>query len=430
MSNYWRFETSAVHAGYSPDPTTRAVATPIYQTASFAFDDTQHSADLFDHKTDGFIYTRLANPTLEMLSQRIATLEQGAGALAVASGQAAVACAIQTIAGVGDNIVSASSLYGTTYNLFAHTFPQYGIEVRFAGYKEPNAFEKLIDANTKAIFCESIANPSGHVPDLAALAAIAHRRGIPLIVDNTVATPYLCRPFEHGADIVVHSLTKFLGGHGVALGGAIVDSGRFPWVAHREKFKRLTESDPCHHGIVFTDLYKERAYIARAGSVPVRNLGAVLSPMNAFLIMQGIETLALRMDRICFNTELIARFLKDHPTVSWVSYAGLQDHPDYAMTQKYMGGKASGVLSFGVKGELSAGIRLQDSLSLIRRSVNIGDCKSLACHPASTTHRQLSRENLEKSGVTEDMIRLSIGIEHIEDLLTDLDQALAAAQSS
>jgi len=427
MENYWRFETSAVHAGYTPDEAPRAIATPLYQTAAYAFESTQHSADLFDGKEAGFIYTRLGNPTLQMLERRIATLEQGVGALVLASGQAAISCAIQTIAGVGDNIISATSLYGTTYNLLAHTMPQYGIETRFTDYRDLAHIGHLIDSRTRALFCESIANPSGHVPDLAAWAEIAHRHGIPLIVDNTVATPYLCRPFEAGADIVVHSLTKYLGGHGTTLGGAVVDSGHFPWLRHRDRFRRLVDPDESHHGVVFTAKYGARAYLARCALVPLRNMGAVLSPFNAFLIMQGIETLALRMDRICFNAECIARFLQQHTGVAWVSYAGLPDHPDAARVAKYMGGRGSGVLSFGVKGGREAGVRFQDALKLIRRSVNIGDCKSLACHPASTTHRQLSAAELRKTGVTEDLVRLSIGIEHIEDLLADINAALNAS---
>lgn len=422
-----KIETLAVHGGYSPDPTTKAVAVPIYQTTSYAFDDTQHGADLFDLKVAGNIYTRIMNPTTAVLEQRMAALEGGVGALGLASGKAAITYAIQTIAEAGDNIVSVGTLYGGTYNLFAHTLPQYGIEVRFADYRDPAGFKPLIDAHTKAVYCESIGNPLGNVVDIAALAEVAHAAGVPLIVDNTVPTPYLCRPFEHGADIVVHALTKYLGGHGTSIGGAIVDSGKFPWAEHKAKFKRLNEPDVSYHGVVYTEALGPAAYIGRARVVPLRNMGAAISPFNSFLILQGIETLAVRMDRICENTLAVANFLKNHPKVGWVRYAGLPDHPEHALAQKYMGGRASGILTFGVKGGAAAGARFQDALKLITRLVNIGDAKSLACHPASTTHRQLSPAELAKAGVSEDMVRLSIGLEHIDDLQADLEQALAAA---
>lgn len=422
-----RPETLAVHAGYSPDPTTKAVAVPIYQTTSYAFDDTQHGADLFDLKVQGNIYTRIMNPTNDVLEKRVAALEGGIGALALASGQAAITYALLTIMEAGRNVVSSATLYGGTYNLFAHTLPQYGIDVRFADYRDPKSFEKLIDANTRAIYCESVGNPLGNVTDLAALADIAHRHGIPLIVDNTVPTPYLCRPFDHGADIVVHSLTKYLGGHGNSIGGALVDSGKFPWAKHADKFPRLNTPDVSYHGVVFTEALGPAAYIGRARVVPLRNMGAALSPFNAFLILQGIETLALRMDRTCANTVKIARHLKAHPKVSWVNYAGLDDSPFKPLVDRYMGGRASGILTFGVKGGRAAGTRVQDAFKLFTRLVNIGDAKSLACHPASTTHRQLSPAELEKAGVSDDMVRLSIGIEHVDDLIEDLDQALAAA---
>lgn len=422
-----KIETLAVHGGYSPDPTTKAVAVPIYQTTSYAFDDTQHGADLFDLKVAGNIYTRIMNPTTAVLEKRLAALEGGVGALGLASGQAAITYAIQTIAEAGDNIVSVGTLYGGTYNLFAHTLPQYGIEVRFADYRDPASFKPLIDARTKAVYCESIGNPLGNVVDIAALAEVAHAAGVPLIVDNTVPTPYLCRPFEHGADIVVHALTKYLGGHGNSIGGAVVDSGKFPWAEHKAKFKRLNEPDVSYHGVVYTEALGPAAYIGRARVVPLRNMGAAISPFNSFLILQGIETLAVRMDRICENTLAVANFLKNHPKVGWVRYAGLPDHPEHALAQKYMGGRASGILTFGVKGGAAAGARFQDALKLITRLVNIGDAKSLACHPASTTHRQLSPAELAKAGVSEDMVRLSIGLEHIDDLQADLEQALAAA---
>lgn len=427
-----KIETLAVHAGYSSDPTTKAVAVPIYQTVAYAFDNAQHGADLFDLKVPGNIYTRIMNPTQDVLEKRLAALEGGVGALAVASGMAAVSYAIQTIAEAGDNIVSASTLYGGTYNLFAHTFPQLGIEVRFADPRQPQSFAPLIDARTKAIFCESIGNPLGNVTDFAKLADIAHAHGIPLIVDNTVPSPYLCRPFEHGADIVVHSLTKYLGGHGNSVGGAIVDSGKFPWAQHKDRFKRLNEPDISYHGVVYTEALGPAAYIGRARVVPLRNMGAAISPMNAFLILQGIETLALRMDRICDNALRIAQYLSRHAKVAWVNYAGLEHHHDFPLVTKYMSGRASGILSFGLKtadkaDPRAAGARVLDALQLFTRLVNIGDAKSLATHPASTTHRQLNPEELKKAGVSEDMLRLSIGIEHVEDLIEDLDRALKEA---
>ncbi len=423
-----RIETIAVHGGYTPDPTTKAVAVPIYQTVAYAFDNTQHGADLFDLKVPGNIYSRIMNPTNAVLEARVAALEGGIGALAVASGMSAIAYAIQTIAETGDNIVSASTLYGGTYNLFAHTFPLMGIEVRFADPRDPASFASLMDERTKAVFCESVGNPLGNVTDLAALAVVAHAHGVPLIVDNTVPSPYLCRPFEHGADIVVHSLTKYLGGHGTTIGGAIVDSGKFPWAQHKARFKRLNEPDVSYHGVVYTEALGAAAYIGRARVVPLRNMGAALSPMNAFQILQGIETLALRMDRICDNAVRVAGYLQAHAKVGWVNYAGLPDHPDHALVQRQMGGRASGIISFGIQSSdsLAAGARFQDALKLFTRLVNIGDAKSLACHPASTTHRQLNAAELAKAGVKEDMVRLSVGIEHIDDLMEDLEQALAA----
>jgi O-acetylhomoserine (thiol)-lyase len=425
-----KFETLAVHAGYSPDPTTKAVAVPIYQTVAYAFDDTQHGADLFDLKVAGNIYSRIMNPTTGVLEARLAALEGGIGALAVASGMAAISYAIQTIAESGDNIVSSATLYGGTYNLFAHTFPQFGIQTRFADASDPASFEALIDERTKAIFCETIGNPLGNVTDFAALAEIAHRHGVPLIVDNTVPSPYLCRPFEHGADIVVHSLTKYLGGHGTSVGGAIVDSGKFPWAEHKQRFRRLNEPDVSYHGVVYTEALGAAAYIGRARVVPLRNIGAAISPFNAWLILQGIETLALRVDRISDNALAVAQYLTTHAKVGWVNYAGLEDHPDHALARKYLSGKASGILTFGVKSAAgegrAAGARFLDALQLFTRLVNIGDAKSLATHPASTTHRQLSPAELDKAGVGEDAVRLSVGIEHIDDLIADLDQALAA----
>lgn len=423
----WKAETIAVHGGYRPDPTTRAVAVPIYQTVAYAFDDTQHAADLFDLKVPGNIYTRIMNPTTDVLEQRLAALEGGIGALALASGQAAITYAIQTIAEAGDNIVASSALYGGTYNLFAHTLPQFGIQTRFADYRDPDAFAGLIDDRTKAVFVESIGNPRGNITDIQAVADIAHAHGVPLIVDNTVATPYLQRSFDFGADIVVHSLTKYLGGHGTSVGGAIVDSGRFPWAEHKERFRRLNEPDVSYHGVVYTEALGPAAYIGRARVVPLRNTGAALSPFNAFLILQGIETLALRLDRINANALAIAGFLRDHAKVAWVNYAALPDHPEHALVQRYLRGHGSGVLTFGLPGGREAGARFLDALQLFTRLVNLGDAKSLATHPASTTHRQLDAAELERAGVSEDTVRLSIGIEHVDDLLADLEQALAKA---
>ena len=428
MSQTWKPETVAVHGGYSPDPTTHAVAVPIYQTVAYAFDSAQHAADLFDLKVPGNIYTRIMNPTNDVLEKRVAALEGGIAALAVASGQAAITYAIQTIAEAGDNIVSSSALYGGTYNLFAHTLPQFGIQARFADHRDPASFGRLIDERTKAVFVESIGNPLGNITDIEAVAAVAHAHGVPLIVDNTVPSPYLLRPIDFGADIVVHSLTKYLGGHGNSIGGAIVDSGRFPWIEHKARFPRLNEPDVSYHGVVYTQALGPAAYIGRARVVPLRNTGAALSPFNAFLILQGIETLALRMDRINANTLAVARYLQQHPKVAWVNYPGLEDHPEHALARKYLrGGGASGLFTFGLPGGREAGARFLDALQLFLRLVNIGDTRSLATHPASTTHRQLSPQELEQAGVSEDTVRLCVGIEHIDDLLADLEQALAAA---
>ena len=422
-----KLETLAVHGGYTPEPTTKAVAVPLYQTTSYAFDSTQHGADLFDLKVPGNIYTRIMNPTSDVLEKRVAAMEGGVGALALASGMAAITDAILTIAENGDNIVTTSQLYGGTYNLFAHTLPQLGIEARFADYRDHAGMEKLIDGKTKAVFCESIGNPSGNVVDFGRLAEIAHAHGVPLIVDNTVPSPYLCRPFEHGADIVVHALTKYMGGHGNSIGGIIVDSGNFAWADHKDRFRRLNEPDVSYHGVVYTEALGPAAFIGRARVVPLRNMGAALSPFNSFLILQGIETLHVRMDRICENSLAVARYLQGHPKVAWVNYAGLPEHPDHALVQKYMGGRASSIINFGIKGGRDAGADFIDALNLVVRLVNIGDAKSLACHPATTTHRQLNPEELARAGVSADMVRLSTGIEHIDDIIRDLDQALAAA---
>ena len=421
-------ETIALHVGYKSDPTTKSAAVPIYQTTSYTFDNTQHGADLFDLKVPGNIYTRITNPTNDILEKRVAALEGGVAALAMASGMAAITAAIQTVAEVGDNIVSVAKLYGGTYNLFAHTLPRQGLEVRFAAHDDLAALEAMIDDRTKAVFCESIGNPAGNVIDIQALADIAHRHGVPLMVDNTVATPILCRPIDFGADIVIQSLTKYMGGHGTTLAGAIIDSGKFPWAENKERFPLLNTPDVSYHGVVYTEAFGPAAFIGRCRVVPLRNMGAALSPFNAFLIMQGIETLALRMERHCENAQKVAEFLEAHEQVAWVSYAGLPSHPDHALVQKYMGGKASGILCFGIKGGEEAGAKFIDALQLLYRLVNIGDAKSLACHPATTTHRQLTEDEMVKAGVSLDLVRLSIGIEHIDDILADLTQALDAAR--
>ncbi|MBC8951413.1 bifunctional O-acetylhomoserine aminocarboxypropyltransferase/cysteine synthase [Xenorhabdus sp. PB62.4] len=423
-----KLETLSIHAGYSPDPTTKSVAVPIYQTTSYAFDDSQHGADLFDLKIEGNIYTRIMNPTNDVLEKRVAALEGGVGALAVASGMAAITYAIQTIASLGDNIVSVAKLYGGTYNLMAHNFPRIGIETRFVDHNDLTTIEAMIDEKTKAVFCEAITNPSGNIVDIQALADIAHRHGVPLIVDNTVATPYLCRPFEHGADIIIHSLTKYIGGHGTSIGGMIVDSGKFPWTEHQDRFAILNTPDPSYHGINYTEHFGAAAFIARCRVGQLRSTGAALSPFNAFLILQGLETLALRMERHTENALTIAQYLEQHPQVSWVKYAGLPSHPEHDLAIRYMNGKPAAILSFGIKGGEKAGVRFIDALQLIVRLVNIGDAKSLACHPASTTHRQLNDEEMEKAGVSRDLIRLSIGIEHSDDIIADLAQALDAAK--
>ena len=420
-----KLESLALHHGYEPEATTKAAAVPIYQTTSYTFDDTQHGADLFDLKVPGNIYTRIMNPTTAVLEQRLAAMEGGVGALAVASGMAAITYAIQCIARSGDNIVSSSQLYGGTYNLFAHTFPQQGLEVRMAAFDDYAAIEGHIDDHTRAIFCESIGNPAGNIVDIARLAEIAHRHGIPLIVDNTVATPYLCRVFDFGADIAVHSLTKYIGGHGTSVGGVIIDSGKFDWVANRERFSVLNEPDPSYHGVVYTEALGEAAYIGRCRVVPLRNTGSALSPHNAFLLLQGLETLGLRMERHCDNALKVAEFLKQHPQVEWVNYGALPDSPYYETARAVTGGRASGILSFGIKGGKAAGARFIDALEMILRLVNIGDAKSLACHPASTTHRQLSPDELKAAGVSDDLVRISVGIEHIDDIIADIDQALA-----
>jgi O-acetylhomoserine (thiol)-lyase len=421
-----KIETQAIHAGFDDDPTTRAVAVPIYQTTSFSFRDTQHGADLFNLAEAGNIYSRIMNPTCDILEQRIAAMEGGAAALCVASGMAAITASMQTLCAAGDNFVSVSQLYGGTYNLFAHTFPQQGIEVRMASGDDIPALEALIDENTKAIFCESIGNPAGNIIDLAAVSEMAHKHQIPVVVDNTVATPYLCRPFEHGADIVIHSLTKYIGGHGTSIGGIIVDSGTFPF-KDNPRFPQFNTPDPSYHGVVYAEAL-EAPFIGRARVVPLRNMGAALSPFNAFLILQGLETLALRMDRHVENAMVVANHLKNNAQISWINYAGLESDKYHDLAQRMASGKPSSIISFGIKGGQEAGSKFIDALQMIKRLVNIGDAKSLACHPASTTHRQLNEDELKTAGVSADLVRISVGIENVADIIADIDQALAAAK--
>jgi len=420
-------ETKLIHSGYVTDPTTRSVATPIYQTVAYEFESAQHGADLFDLAVPGNIYTRIMNPTTDVLEQRVADLEGGVGALAVSAGSAAITYAIQNITEVGDNIVATPQLYGGTYTLFAHMLPKQGVEVRFADDDQPASIAKLIDSRTRAVFCESIGNPAGNIIDIEALANVAHEHGVPLIVDNTVATPMLIKPFAYGADIVVHSLTKYMGGHGNSLGGVIVDSGNFPWADHADKFSMMTTPEPSYHGVVYTEAMGPAAYIGRARTVPLRNSGAAISPFNAFLILQGIETLALRMERHCDNALAVAEYLAGHERVERVSFAGLADDPYHQLAQRYCNGRPASLLTFEIKGGYDAAVKFYDALGLFKRLVNIGDAKSLACHPASTTHRQMTPEEQANAGVTAGMIRLCVGIEHRDDILEDLRQALAAA---
>lgn len=419
-------ETLSIHFGYETDPTTKSVATPIYQTVAYEFENAQHGADLFNLEVPGNIYTRIMNPTNDVLEKRMAALEGGLAALVVSAGSAAINYAIQTLAKAGDNIVSTPQLYGGTYTLFAHMLPSQGVEVKFAKDDKPESLAELIDENTKAVYCESIGNPAGNIVDLERIAELAHAQGVPVIVDNTVATPVLCKPIEFGADIVVHSLTKYVGGHGTTLGGVIVDSGKFPWAEHKDRFPVLNQPEPSYHGVVYTEAFGEAAFIGRARTVPLRNTGSALSPMNAFMLMQGLETLPLRMERHTENALKVAEYLQKHEKVSWVSYAGLPDSEFYPLAEKYMKGKPSAILSFGLKDGYDAGVRFYDALQIFKRLVNIGDAKSLACHPASTTHRQLSEAEQKQAGVSPEMIRLSVGIEHIDDIIDDLEQALNA----
>jgi O-acetylhomoserine (thiol)-lyase len=421
-----RRETVAIHGGYEDDPATNAVAVPIYQTAAYSFDSADHAAALFNLEVPGYRYTRIGNPTTAVLERRIAELEGGLEALCVATGQAAVNYAVLNLTGLGSNIVSVSQLYGTTHTLFAHVLPNQGVTVRFAGSDCPCAIEALIDENTRGVFCESVGNPAGNISDIEALARVAHRHGVPLIVDNTVPTPIMLRPIEYGADIVVHSLTKFMGGHGTTLGGVIVDAGTFPWKQHAQRFPMFSQPDPSYHDLVYTDHFREAAYIGRCRSVYQRTSGAVLSPLSAFLLLQGLETVALRIERHVENGRRVAEFLRNDSRVDWVNYAGFSDSPWHALAQKYLGGQGCSLMTFGVKGGYEAGKRFYDALRLVKRLVNIGDAKSLACHPASTTHRQMSIEEQRKAGVTPETLRISVGIEHADDIIDDLDQALAA----
>jgi O-acetylhomoserine (thiol)-lyase len=425
-----RSETIAIHGGYEIDPTTKAVAVPIYQTVAYAFDSADHGAALFSLEVEGFRYSRISNPTTAVLERRVAALEGGVEALCVSSGQAALNYAALNVTELGSNIVSVPQLYGTTHTLFAHVLPSQGVNVRFAESDQPDAIEKLLDDKTRAIFCESIGNPAGNICDIEGLARAAHKHGVPLIVDNTVATPILLRPIDYGADIVVHSLTKFMGGHGTTLGGVIVDSGKFPWKAHAERFPMFNRPDPSYHGLIYTEHFKEAAYIARCRSVYQRTTGSVLSPLSAFLLLQGIETVALRVERHVENGRRVAEFLRSDRRVDWVNYAGFPDSPYHALAQKYFGGCACSLMTFGVKGGFDAGKQFYDALKLVKRLVNMGDAKSLACHPASTTHRQMSVDEQRKAGVRPEMIRLSIGIEHIDDIVSDLDQALDATTTA
>jgi O-acetylhomoserine (thiol)-lyase len=424
-----RRETIAIHAGYQTDPTTKSVAVPIYQTVSHEFDSADHGAALFNLEVEGYRYARISNPTTAVLEKRVAALEGGLEAMCVSSGQAALNYAVLNVTELGTNIVSVPQLYGTTYTLFAHTLPSQGVGVRFAESDHPDAIERLIDEGTRAVYCESVGNPAGNICDIEALARVAHRHGIPLIVDNTVASPILLRPIEFGADIVLHSLTKFLGGHGTTLGGCIVDSGKFPWKEHAGKFPMFSQPDASYHGLVYTDHFKDAAYIARCRSMYLRTTGSVLAPLSAFLLLQGVETVALRVERHVQNGRDVARFLRQHPQVAWVNYAGFPESPYHALAEKYLNGNACSLMTFGVKGGFEAAKHFYDALKLVKRLVNLGDAKSLSCHPASTTHRQMSAEEQQRAGVTPEMIRLSIGIEHVDDLIADLDQALEATKS-
>jgi O-acetylhomoserine (thiol)-lyase len=422
-------ETIALHGGQQVDPTTKARAVPIYQTTSFVFDDTQHAADLFALAVPGNIYSRIMNPTWDVFEQRVTALEGGIAAVATASGQAAVTYSVLNVTRAGDNIISLSTLYGGTYNLFAHTLPQYGIEVRFADPDDPGAVERLADERTRLVFAETIGNPKLNVVDIQAWADAAHAAGLPLVVDNTVPTPIHCRVFDHGADVAVHSATKYIGGHGTSIGGVVVDSGRFDWTAHAERFPGLTKPDPSYHGVVWADALGPAAYIGRVRTVLLRNTGAALSPFNAFLFLQGLETLPLRMERHSANALAVATHLADHENVTWVNYPGLESSPSHEVAGRILKDGYGGLVTFGIAGGVDEGRRFIESLELFSHLANIGDAKSLAIHNASTTHSQLNEEELDAAGVSQDTVRLSVGIEHIDDIVGDLDQALARART-
>jgi len=419
-----RNETLALHAGFDMDPTTHAVAVPIYQTVAYGFDSAAHGAALFNLEVEGHRYSRISNPTNAILERRVAALEGGVEAVSVSSGQTAIYYAVSNLAEAGRNIISVPQLYGTTHSMFAHFLPKIGIKVRFAESDRPADIEKMIDADSRAIYCESVGNPAGNIADIAALAELAHTHGMPLVVDNTVATPVLERPFDFGADIIVHSLTKFMGGHGTTIGGIVVDSGKFPWADYPDRFPMFSQPDPSYHGLVYTNHFGAAAYAARCRSVYLRTTGAALSPFNAFLLLQGIETVSVRVDRHVENARRVAEFLRQDPRVAWVNYAGFEDNPYYSLVLKYLGGRACSLLTFGVDGGFASGVRFYDALKLIKRVVNLGDSKSLACHPASTTHRQMSAEEQRNAGVTPETIRMSVGIEHVDDIIADIDQAL------
>jgi O-acetylhomoserine (thiol)-lyase len=422
-----RNETIAVQGGYDVDPTTKSAAVPIYQTVAYEFDSAAHGAALFNLEVEGYRYTRISNPTNVVLERRVTALEGGLEALAVGSGQAALHFAVLNLATPGSNVVSVPQLYGTTHTLFAHVLPKLGVTVRFAASDAARAIERLIDADTRAVFCESVGNPAGNICDVEALAHVAHKHAVPLMVDNTVPTPILLRPIEYGADIVLHSLTKFMGGHGTTMGGIIIDGGKFPWAQHATRFPMFSEPDVSYHNLVYTEQFGAAAYIARCRSVYLRTMGSVLSPLSAFLLLQGIETVAVRVDRHVENARRVAEYLRGDPRVEWLNYAGFTDSPYHALALKYLGGRACSLMTFGIRGGFAAGTQFYDALALFRRLVNLGDAKSLACHPASTTHRQMSPEEQHNAGVTPEMIRLSIGIEHADDIIADLDQALDAA---
>lgn len=421
-------ETISIHGGYETEATTKSVAVPIYQTVAYEFDNAQHGADLFNLAVPGNIYSRIMNPTVDVLEQRLAALEGGVAALCVSAGSAAVNYSILNLAEIGDNIISTPQLYGGTYTLFAHMLPKQGIDVRFAPSSKAEDIAKLIDDKTKAVYCESIGNPAGNITDIEAIAKVANAKGVPVIVDNTVATPILINPIAYGANIVVHSLTKYIGGHGTTLGGAIIDGGNFPWAKHKDRFPMMSSPEPSYHGVVYTEAFGPAAYIGRVRTVALRNTGSALSAMAAWQILQGLETLGLRMERHCDNALAVAEYLDGHDQVSWVEYGGLKTSKYHALAKKYTGGKPSSLMTFGIKGGFEKAEKFYDSLNLFKRLVNIGDAKSLACHPASTTHRQMTTEEQANAGVTQDLLRLCVGIEHIDDIIADLDQAFAAAK--